>query len=397
MNAGKTSACSLLWTAVDSLWLEGQGKVGRLHGQEQRDIQDNSLRKLGAVEDSNEVMVSGSEIRAACSYMPTRYGFAPGKWELDTSVKNQDENLLHEVLTRVQDLHEEEIKDLLFDHMGLNCCMGGKPAASWEIQRVENCNVYVGTLETFIEERAMEDEVEPHKANSMDDQDRGRKPNAWEMDMKAEIPLLFVSGKEARRKVPNSEVVKICGDCLGRGKVAYNSSKQVRLMKSGRGSSGTSCNSPESSQTWMRCRQCYGQGALLHKKVLSVNWRTILVKRVCATKSAKSVPDEVFHKARGVRLYKSQSYQCEPACLSDGLSKFSESVISERAFIPESARVICERHEISLIPVTRVVMANKKKSFKFYILGLSKEIYAEEYPIVHLSVEIMLLVRSQSM
>ncbi|KAI5082387.1 hypothetical protein GOP47_0002130 [Adiantum capillus-veneris] len=84
--------------------------------------------------------------------------------------------------------------------------------------------------------------------------------------------------------------------------------------------------------------------------LLSVNWRTILVKRVCAT---KSVPDEVYFK----------------------------SVISERAFIPESARVICERHEISFIPVTRVVMADKKKSFKFYILGLGKEIYAEEYPV----------------
>ncbi|MCO5551233.1 hypothetical protein L7F22_004732 [Adiantum nelumboides] len=326
-------------------------------------------------------MVTGNEIRAAA--FTCSQGLAPGKWEVDASLKNQDHSVLNEVLTRVQDLHEEEIRYLLSDHMGLDCCIGGKPATSWEIQKVEDCNVFVGTLETFIEERAMEDEVEPHKANVVDDQAKSRIPDAWEMDMKAEIPLLFVSTKEARRKVPNSEVVKICGDCLGRGKVAYGSLKPAYIMNSGRGSSSTSYEGPESSLSWRMCRQCHGQGSLLHRKVLSVNWRTNLVKRVCATKSAQSVPDEVLHRARGVRLYKSQNYQCEPACLptnSDGLSKFSEYVISERAFIPESARVICERHEISLIPVTRVVMANKKKSLKFYILGLSKEVYAEKYP-----------------
>ena len=110
--------------------------------------------------------------------------------------------------------------------------------------------------------------------------------------------------------------------------------------------------------------------------------RTILLRRVCSTKNAKSVPDEVFQRAKGVQLHESQSYQCEPACFetSNSLTRFSEHIIAERGSLPWMARMICERHQLGLVPVMRVVMARKKKTFKFYIIGMSREIYVENYP-----------------
>jgi transposase len=110
--------------------------------------------------------------------------------------------------------------------------------------------------------------------------------------------------------------------------------------------------------------------------------RTIMLRRVCSTRNAKSVPDEVFQRAKGVLLHESQSYQCESASFegSISLTRFSEHIIAERAPLPYTARMICERHQLGLVPVMRVIMARKKKTFKFYIIGMSKEIYAESYP-----------------
>ncbi|KAM1271864.1 hypothetical protein ACFX2I_032738 [Malus domestica] len=48
---------------------------------------------------------------------------------------------------------EVEIRELLIDHVGHRCCWGSRPARTLKIEKVEDCNVYVGTLDTFIEER----------------------------------------------------------------------------------------------------------------------------------------------------------------------------------------------------------------------------------------------------
>ena len=50
-------------------------------------------------------------------------------------------------------MDEVEIRELLIDHVGHRCCWGSRPARTWKIQAVEDCNVYVETLDTFIEER----------------------------------------------------------------------------------------------------------------------------------------------------------------------------------------------------------------------------------------------------
>lgn len=109
--------------------------------------------------------------------------------------------------------------------------------------------------------------------------------------------------------------------------------------------------------------------------------RTLSTRKVSAMSGAASVPDEVFHRAKGVQLCNTQAYQCTPAFFADSffLNKFSSEVIADRASISPTARVICERHIISVIPVTRVTMADHGRSFSFYIVGLSKEVYLKDY------------------
>lgn len=93
------------------------------------------------------------------------------------------------------------------------------------------------------------------------------------------------------------------------------------------------------------------------------------------------MPDEVFHRARGVQLCNTQAYQCTPAFFADSyfLNKFSSEVISDRAPVAPTARIICERHTISVIPVARVTMKDHNRSFSFYIIGFSREVYLKDY------------------
>lgn len=109
--------------------------------------------------------------------------------------------------------------------------------------------------------------------------------------------------------------------------------------------------------------------------------KTLSTRKVSATSGAASVPDEVFHRSKGVQLCNTQAHQCTPAFFADSffLNKFSSEVIAERAPVPTTARVICERHTISVVPVTRVTMAHRRQSFSFYIIGYSREVYLKDY------------------
>lgn len=108
-------------------------------------------------------------------------------------------------------MSEEEIRELLTDHVGKQCCWGGRPASTWPINKIEDCDVYVATLETFIEERDVETRVvKSYHGGPVDDKATGHVPGPWEIDMRHEFPLLFTPRKVARQKIPFSESVQTC-------------------------------------------------------------------------------------------------------------------------------------------------------------------------------------------
>lgn len=105
-------------------------------------------------------------------------------------------------------LDEVEIRELLVDHVGHHFCWGSRPARTWKIHTVEDCNVYVGTLETFTEERDTSVEWEPYLGGKIDGKEKGLELGIWELDLRSEFPVLFVPYKES--KIPHSEVIDKC-------------------------------------------------------------------------------------------------------------------------------------------------------------------------------------------
>lgn len=309
-----------------------------------------------------------------------------------------------------QILDEVEIRELLIDHVGHRCCWGSRPARTWKIHAVEDCNVYVGTLETFIEERETVKETEPYRNGNVDGKDKGPELGIWELDLRTEFPVLFIPHKETRAKIPHSEAIEKCSGCAGRGDnvcPTCNADQQPGFYKEnlmtqcpacyGRGlvahrdGSDTICVKCDGkgkipcatcgSRGLIKCKTCEGSGSLLTRNIGIVRWKTLSTRKVSATSGAASVPDEVFHRAKGVQLCNTQAHQCSPAFFADSffLNKFSSEVIADRASVPPTARVICERHAISVVPVTRVTMAHRGRPFSFYIIGFSREVYLKDY------------------
>lgn len=103
-----------------------------------------------------------------------------------------------------------EIRQLLISHVGHRCCLGSGPARRWKITSIEDCDVYVGTLETFIEERETLEEKEPYLGGKVDGADKGPVLGIWELDLRAHFPQLFVPDKEVKFKIPHSEAVHKC-------------------------------------------------------------------------------------------------------------------------------------------------------------------------------------------
>lgn len=306
---------------------------------------------------------------------------------------------------------EEEIREILTAYVEKQGCWGGRPANEWVISKIEDCNVYVGTLETFIEERDVERLVKPYTGGPVQDNSSKHVPGPWEIDMRHEFPLLFTTSKMVHQKIPSSVLVQPCGDCSGRKEVSCPRCNPNKDLDScvhgvttecskchGRGllahqdGSDTNCEQCRgkgrlpcaqcNSRGRIQCGKCQGSGALLEEKQLNVKWSTLISKKISTSINASLVPDDVFHEAKGIQLYSSESYQCQPVSFPNSLvlTRLSSNVIAERIPVPPTARVISERHQVHMIPVTRVSVGQGRGSFKFHIVGVEKHIYLKDYP-----------------
>lgn len=320
-------------------------------------------------------------------------------------------SLSPDVLSSVHGLQEDEIRDLIVDHVDHQCCWGKLPASKWNFKKIEDCNAFIGALESFIEEREVYSDVEPYTGQLYTTEEQGRVLGPWEVDMRDEFPLLFTVKKEVRSIVPFSQRLEVCKTCSGKKEIpcpsCHQSDESGALVRKkmpdcsvcrGRGliahqdGSDSECGECKGSgmqqckqcgsSGLVKCNACSGYGSLLHGTVLIARWRTLINKIISASSHASTLPDEVLHEAGGIDLHNDQSHSCQPVQFlsSYGLTKLSADVFASREAIPPTARLIVERHQLRLIPVTHVVMSDGDRSFQFYIIGVGKEIYMKNYP-----------------
>nr|GEV20710.1 RNA-directed DNA polymerase, eukaryota [Tanacetum cinerariifolium] len=106
-----------------------------------------------------------------------------------------------------------------------------------------------------------------------------------------------------------------CASCYGRGLIAHRDGSDTICVKcNGKGKIPcATCG----SRGLVKCLKCEGSGSLLTRKIAVVKWNTHSTRKLNATSGAASVPDDVFHRAKGVQLCNTQAYHCTPAFFAD--------------------------------------------------------------------------------
>eukprot|EP00850_Spirogloea_muscicola_P002995 SM000011S19173 [mRNA] locus=s11:1222296:1225546:- [translate_table: standard] len=329
------------------------------------------------------------------------------------SFSSSSSSKLHHWTSGELTLREEELRDVLLQYVKQRCCWDPRPARAWNFRRVDDFCAYTGTLESFVETRKVVQEREPYTGAPVDGEAQGAIPGPWDVSVVGLAPELFQTG-EARLRLPHSESVVRCPECIGKGELPCSNCFTTDGMKkciyckgTGRTLSHSDASALErmwayfnlgcqhcsgsgmvlcakcKSRKKVRCPPCRGLGSVITRRVLIVSWTNLSRTRVSNPAKGVKVPEWVVKHARGTELFKMQALPCAPALFpgSSRLSSLSAKVLAERPAIPKGARLLCERHILRAVPITRAVMQSNHTSFSFYLLGLDRRIYAEDYPV----------------
>ncbi|PPD81138.1 hypothetical protein GOBAR_DD21925 [Gossypium barbadense] len=151
-------------------------------------------------------------------------------------------------------LNAVEIRELLINHISHRCCWGSRPARTWKIHAVEDYKVYVGTLETFLEEREVIRETEPY----LDCAGRG------------DIPCPTCNADKDPGFYKENQMSQ-CPACYGRGLIAHRDGSDTIYTKcDGKG------KIPCGSRGLLKCETCNGSDSLLIHKIAIVKRREVL-------------------------------------------------------------------------------------------------------------------------
>nr|POE99667.1 isoform 2 of protein ssuh2 like [Quercus suber] len=235
--------------------------------------------------------------------------------------------------------------------------------------------------------------------------------------------------EESRAKIPHSETIEKCSGCDGRGNIVCptcNANQEPIFYKEnqmtecpacyGRGliahkdGSDTKCVKCNGKGKipcatcapcgLIKCETCNASGSLRSRKVTIVGWHVFILFFDNEQEKQNPVTGRHFQLEKLVQQVEQHQslmkFSTEPkvsGCatlrhinafllflLTFSFNKFSSEVIAARAPVPPSSRVICERHTISVVPVTRVTMSHRNRSLiSFYIIGFSREVYLKDY------------------
>ncbi|XP_069499588.1 protein SSUH2 homolog [Ambystoma mexicanum] len=288
-------------------------------------------------------------------------------------------------------ISEDTSKQALLEYAEKKCCYQTAPARNMVIKSLQHFTIYRYHLESFIEFRILKDKCVPYRGGEIDS--NGTPPALWEMV--AEIPQMFAAGKE-KYIVPHTSSVRTCHLCGGSGKMtclACGGRGRVNCYGcggSGRQYNGNSCGSCSGagsrtcgSCVWGKttCMICTGSGKLHYYKQMKVIWENIVSDFV--TDQNSGLPSNRYKKITGTNIFADEQPEVLPVTM------FPEPMVSEvsRSYIQQhgdkftdNPRIRRQRHSIELIPLTLVDYTWKENPHTFFVYGVEKKVYTDNYP-----------------
>jgi len=311
-------------------------------------------------------------------------------------------------------MNQVEAREALVDYVSENSCWGSKPALQMEINLIVTKPVYQYELGSFIERRRTLLDSKPYVGGEVDGRGSGPAVQAWDIGA---TPKLMFQTEEQNFVVPRTSSVRTCYECRGnkgftcagcRGKGSkrcwncngFGLQHWIRRRRhSHRNEVDTEicyvcvlspfgigrlpceeCNSTGS----VRCRPCDGYGQLLTYTRLNVKWQTTKTEKIVGNNS--SLPEDIIRQAPGQVVVKEEGPRVAP------LNSFSDSAVRSASTqlitdhvslgLQPNQKMIAQRQQVRMIPVTEVQYTWKGKKGSYYICGIGRDrqVHAPDYP-----------------
>ncbi|KAJ0037130.1 hypothetical protein NL108_016192 [Boleophthalmus pectinirostris] len=269
-----------------------------------------------------------------------------------------------------------------------------RPANEAQVTNMEILQGYRYRLESFTEKRVTRWNTEPYKGEELDDS--GVPPPPWSVPAE-EPPQFTTSFKDI--PLPYTSLIKDCGRCLGRGRIACTSCENGRDKCAhccGRGynynyvSTYTLTNHCYmcSGMGHVRCMFCRGMGesrclvCMEHKKTtlsicLRVKWVNHQNQILCGSKEAHlhqlSGRTLLTHTAKRVRALT----DFPESGVMDAAQRFTQKHAQEYT---DNARILQQRQRVELVWMCRVSYTWRDQTYQFYVPGEEEGAIVDNYP-----------------
>jgi len=303
-------------------------------------------------------------------------------------------------------LTEAQARAAMLSHISSHCCYGKAAAKNMTIKKMEYLPAYHYELQTFTEKRetawtyaAIRTGYESMLSNGA--LGSGIPPLPWEI---FEEPAQAFKDEVRLVQVPNTASTKSCHRCRGTGGVTCrdcngkgwsrclnchgdgwmqdSSGHRERCFycqhsKHGHGQQDcTKCG----SKGKVNCATCDGHGQISCYIQLSITWKINTAEHII---ERLDLPSDLIRDVSGQVAYEEEAPRVKPIDAfgdSLGIKEASTSLVFNHVNSFSDHKVIRQRHQVRIVPVTKVTYEWKGKPHVFYVYGYENKIHLPKYP-----------------
>ncbi|CAG0919517.1 unnamed protein product [Notodromas monacha] len=315
-----------------------------------------------------------------------------------SSVRSGD--LRRAEIPNAHEITEDVARAALLSHVQKKCCYGASAAKRMNIVKISPSSAFHYELQTFTEKRETSWAFTPYGGGNIDSSEFGDPPTPW--DITVEPELLFHNEVKVM-EVPHTATVKHCHRCHGAGSLLCHQCHGKgwtpcltchgdgwRTDSHGRRDLCFYCHSSThghgkqdclkcNARGCVACPTCDGYGQIRCFIRLTITWSTVTAEHIV---ERCSLPTDLIKQVSGQVAFEEEGPRVLPiVTFPDAtINLASIQLTKEHLAAFTDQRIVAQRQQIRIIPVTQVSYEWKSYSGIFVMLGFENRVHCPDYP-----------------
>lgn len=304
-------------------------------------------------------------------------------------------------------LTEEQTKAALLEYIANHCCYGKGAARNMTIKKMEYLPAFHYELQTFSEKRETSWTYSPLMKNGYVETGGygGGPPLPWEIE---EYPNQAFKDEVRLVPVPNTISIKTCHRCRGTGGIVCKEcsgkgwSRCIHCHGDGYLADGSGmrercfyCQHSKHGHGQLDCAKCHtkgkvncvtceGNGQIKCYIQLSITWKVHTAEHISSGPVGNEVllPHELIRDVSGQVAFEEEAEKVNPLETNpdQGIKAASMKLIGNHMNNLADQKIVCQRHQIRIVPLTRVTYEWKNRLHLFNVYGYENKVHLAKYP-----------------